>query len=395
MLLTVDTLLTGAELLRPGWIDVAGATIRAVGAGAPPGPPDHDLGAAIVVPGFVDTHVHGGGGANFSAASAEETSTAVALHRRHGTTALVASLVTAGPDELPRQVRDLAADVRAGVLAGIHLEGPWLSVHRCGAHQPALMRDPDPAEIDRVLTAGDGAIRMVTLAPERHGALAAIGQLTAAGVVAAVGHTEASYAQARSAIDAGATVATHLFNAMRPIDRREPGPVIALMEDPRVTVELITDGVHIDQAIYRHVTQSVGAQRVSLITDAMAATGMCDGRYELGPLGVQVVDGVARVAGTDTIAGSTATMDRVFRFAVEHCGRTRDDALALAVAQSSINPARALGLPSAGLAPGAAADLVVLDAGLAVSGVLHRGRWVQNGGQAPPSAHGSTASIQP
>lgn len=374
MLLAADTLLTGAELWRPGWVDVAGGTVRAIGAGAPPGAVDHEL--DLVVPGFVDTHLHGGGGANFSAASAQETATAAALHRRHGTTTLIASLVTAAPDELLRQVRGLATDVRAGVLAGIHLEGPWLSVHRCGAHQPALMRDPDPAEIDRVLTAGDGAVTMVTLAPERDGALAAIAQLTAAGVVAAVGHTEASYVQARSAIDAGATVGTHLFNAMRPIDRREPGPVIALLEDARVTVELITDGVHIDPAIYRFVTQSVGANRVSLITDAMAATGMSDGRYELGPLGVDVVDGVARVAGTDTIAGSTATMDRVFRFAVAHSGLARDEALLAAVAQSSINPARALGLPANELKAGATADLVALDQDLAVTGVLHRGAWV-------------------
>jgi N-acetylglucosamine-6-phosphate deacetylase len=374
VLLAADTLLTGAELLRPGWIDIAHGRVRAVGAGAPPGVADHELG--IVVPGFVDTHVHGGGGANFSAASAQQTAIAAALHRRHGTTTLIASLVTAAPDELLSQVGSLADDVHDGVLAGIHLEGPWLSVHRCGAHQPALMRDPDPAEIDRVLTAGDGAIAMVTLAPERPGALAAIGQLTAAGVVAAVGHTEATYGQTRSAIDAGATVGTHLFNAMRPIDRREPGPVVALLEDARVTVEVITDGVHLDPAIYRHVTQSAGGQRVSLITDAMAATGMTDGRYELGPLGVDVVDGVARVAGTDTIAGSTATMDQVFRFAVAHSGRPRDEALLLAVAQSSINPARALGLPPAGLVAGTAADLVVLDDDLAVSAVLHRGAWV-------------------
>lgn len=376
MLLTADTLLTGRELLRPGWVDVSDGVVRAVGAGPALRRADRELGAVTVVPGFVDTHVHGGGGGNFSAASHADTSTAVALHRRHGTTTLVASLVTADPAELLCQVTELAVDVRAGLLAGIHLEGPWLSIKRCGAHQPSLMRDPDPAEIDRVLEAGGGAIRMVTLAPERDGALAAIERFVERGVVAAVGHTEATYEQTRAAIAAGATVGTHLFNAMRPIHTREPGPVIALVEDARVTVELIADGVHVDPALYRHVSHSAGPDRVSLITDAMAATGMADGVYHLGPVAVDVVDGVARVAGTDTIAGSTATMDRVFRFAVAHSGLPRDEALMLAVRQASINPARALGLPCMGLVPGAAADLVVLDADLAVAGVVHQGSWV-------------------
>ena len=376
MLLTSDTLLTGRELLRPGWIEVSNGIVRAVGTGAPPRLADRDLGAVTVVPGFVDTHLHGGGGANFSSAERGETATAVAFHRRHGTTTLVASLVTASPDELLREVTGLADDVHAGLLAGIHLEGPWLSTKRCGAHQPSLMRDPDPTEVDRVLDAAGGAIRMVTLAPERDGAVAAIERFVDRGVVAAVGHTEATYAQTRMAIAAGATVGTHLFNAMRPIHTREPGPVIALVEDPRVTVEMITDGVHVDPALYRHVASSAGDDRVSLITDAMAATGMADGVYHLGPVEVDVVDGVARVAGTDTIAGSTATMDRVFRFAVTHCGLPRDEALMLAVRQASINPARALGLPCAGLLPGASADLVVLDADLAVAGVLHHGSWV-------------------
>lgn len=378
MLITADTVVTGAEVLRPGWLEVSGSRIVAVGAG-PWADADVALGAVTVVPGFVDTHVHGGGGANFTAATAEQTATAVELHRRHGTTSLVASLVTASPEDVLRQVRGLAADVRAGVIDGIHLEGPWLSTLRCGAHQPGLMRDPDPAEIAGILDAADGAVRMVTIAPERDGALTAIGQFVAAGVVAAVGHTEATYEQAVAAIDAGATVGTHLFNAMRPIDRREPGPVVALLEDDRVTVEIITDGVHVGPAIYRLVTRTAGPDRVSLITDAMAATGVSDGVYRLGPLDVQVVEGVARVAGTDTIAGSTATMDRVFRFAVAHSGLPRDDALLAAVRQASVNPARALGLPNVELVPGTFADLVVLDADLAVTGVLRRGEWVVGG----------------
>ena len=240
MLLTADTLLTGRELLRPGWIEVSGSCVEAIGAGAPPHAADRNLGAVTVVPGFVDTHVHGGGGTHFSAATRPDTATAVDFHRRHGTTTLVASLVTAPPDELLHQVTELAGDVRGGLIDGIHLEGPWLSTARCGAHEPSLMRDPDPAEIERVLAAGAGTVRMVTIAPEREGALDAIRRIAGAEVVAAVGHTDASYAQTRAAIDSGATVATHLFNAMRPINTREPGPVIALLEDPRVTVEPVS-----------------------------------------------------------------------------------------------------------------------------------------------------------
>jgi len=380
MFITAETVVTGRELLRPGWIDVDRGRLQGIGAGAPPRPVDVDLGAVTVVPGFVDIHVHGGGGGMFPTTDPAEidgaTATTVDLHRRHGTTTMIASLVSAHPVELLAQVRGMAEQVRSGLIAGIHLEGPWLSAERCGAHELSALRDPDPAELDRVFAAGNGTIRMVTLAPERTGGLAAIQRIVDAGAVAAVGHTEATYAQALAAVDAGASVATHLFNAMRPVHHREPGPVLALMEDPRVTVELITDGVHLHPALYREVCRSVGPDRVALITDAMAAAGMADGAYRLGTLAVDVINGIAKVSGTDTIAGSTATMDQVFRNAVIHSGLPREAALLAAVRESSANPARALGLPDAGLVVGAAADLVVLDAQLTVTRVLLHGSWI-------------------
>lgn len=395
MLITAETVVTGDEILRPGWLDVDPRTgrIAAVGSGRPPRAMRADagdvaLGAVSVIPGFVDMHVHGGGSGTFGV-GAEDTRTAVELHRRHGTTSMVASLVTAQPRELLDQVAFMAEQVQDGLIAGVHLEGPWLSSRRCGAHDPEALRDPDIGELSSVLRAGRGAVRMVTLAPERAGGLAAIRQLVAADVVAAVGHTDATYEQAREAIEAGATVGTHLFNAMRPVHHREPGPVIALLEDPRVTVEMITDGVHLHPALYRDVTHTVGPDRVALVTDAMAAAGMADGAYRLGILDVDVVDGVARVAGTDTIAGSTATMDHVFRFAVRSSNSDPDTALLTAVRQSSINPARALGLPDPHLTTGATADLVVLDGDLAVTGVLRQGHWVVEPDGALPLAETS------
>lgn len=374
-LVAAGTVVAADAVHRPGWIEMDADRIIGCGAGAPPRPADVEHPDAVVVPGFVDMHVHGGGGASYTDGVADEIVRASTFHRSHGTTTTLASLVTASPADLLREVAALTEATAAGVVAGIHLEGPWLSSARCGAHDAAQLREPDPTEIKAVLAAADGAIRMVTIAPELPGGDDAIRLLVDAGVVVAVGHTDASYQQAHRAVELGATVGTHLFNAMRPLHHRDPGPAMALLEDPRVTVELIADGVHVHRALLRHVIEFAGAERVALITDAMAAAGLADGSFRLGTLDVDVADHVARVRGMSTIAGSTATMDRIFRAAVDRS--TSDDALAAAVQMTATTPARTLGLTDVGsISPGLRADLVVLDADLAVHAVMASGQWL-------------------
>lgn len=356
------------EVVRPGWLETSGGRILACGGGPAPRPADVEFPDCTVVPGFIDMHVHGGGGASYT--DPQGIARAADFHLRHGTTTTLASLVTASPAELITGVRALAAATRDGTVAGIHLEGPWLSRARCGAHDPALVRAPDPAEIDAVLAAGGDAVRMVTLAPELPGADAAVRRFVDAGVVVAVGHTDATYEQTRRAIGAGATVGTHLFNAMPPLHHREPGPALALLRDPRVTCELIADGVHVHPEVVRAVIETAGPERVSAITDAIAAAGCDDGPFHLSAVPIDVVAGVARVRGTSTIAGSTATMGQVFRNVSALAG------LAAAVQTAAATPARALGLPRAGtLRAGYDANLVVLDSDLRVTAVMVRGDW--------------------
>jgi N-acetylglucosamine-6-phosphate deacetylase len=374
-LIAAGTVVLPQGVCRPGWVETDDRRIRACGVGPPPQPADLDMSDALVVPGFVEMHAHGGGGASYTDGDKADILRAATFHRYHGTTTTLASLVTATPAELLTAVRALAESTRAGTVAGIHLEGPWLSAARCGAHAPGRLRDPDPAEIDALLAAGDGAIRMVTLAPERPGSDEAIASFIDAGVVVAVGHTDATYEQTRDAVELGATVGTHLFNAMRPLHHREPGPALALLEDPRVAVELIADGVHVHPAVLRATIEAAGAERVALVTDAIAAAGLGDGEFRLGTLQIDVVERVARVRGTSTIAGSTATMDQLFATAAG-LGSDRDAALTAAVQMTSTTPATALGLDRVGsLRAGADANLVVLDRDLHVTGVMAGGDW--------------------
>ncbi|MEH0444732.1 MULTISPECIES: N-acetylglucosamine-6-phosphate deacetylase [unclassified Streptomyces] len=385
--------LTGAKVVLPtgtvpdGRVTVTGTKITSAarhgtGQDTAHGPGASDVSGALdvldvsghwLVPGFVDLHNHGGGGASFSG-SAQDVLKAIRTHRSHGTTTLVASTVTDDMDVLVRQAGLLSELAEQGDLAGIHFEGPFISPCRKGAHSEALLRDPDPAEVRKLVDAARGQARMVTLATELPGGLDSVRLLAEHGVIAAVGHTDATYEQTVVAIEAGATVATHLFNAMPPLGHRAPGPIAALLEDERVTVELINDGTHLHPAALELAFRHAGPGRVAFITDAMDAAGIGDGRYLLGPLEVEVSQGVARLVEGGSIAGSTLTQDRAFQRAVTVDRLPVEDV----VAALSANPARLLGLADrvGSLEPGKDADMVLLDDAFEVRGVMRKGVWV-------------------
>ncbi|GGS51597.1 MULTISPECIES: N-acetylglucosamine-6-phosphate deacetylase [Streptomyces] len=368
--------LAGARVVLPGGVVDGGRVVvqgSKIAAAAGEGTETLDVSGHWLVPGFVDLHNHGGGGASFSG-TAEDILTALRAHRAHGTTTLVASTVTDETDLLVRQAGLLSELAEQGEIAGIHFEGPFISPCRKGAHSEALLRHPDPAEVRKLIDAARGKAKMVTLAAELPGGIDSVRLLAEHGVIAAIGHTDATYEQTVEAIEAGATVATHLFNAMPALNHRTPGPIAALLEDERVTVELINDGVHLHPAALELAFRHAGADRVAFITDAMDAAGAGDGRYLLGPLEVDVSDGVARLVEGGSIAGSTLTLDRAFQRAVTVDRLPVEDA----VRALSATPARLLGLSDriGSLEPGKDADLVLLDADFALKGVMRQGEWV-------------------
>lgn len=368
-------IVTPDELIEYGWLRVRGEQVAEIGIGAFEGDLDVDLAGQTIVPGFVDQHCHGGGRNSFITTDPGEAFRAAQMHLAHGTTSIMASLVTGTFDDLANQIRALVPLVDQDVIFGIHLEGPWISDKFHGAHDPALVRPSTRREVGELLAIGDGRIAMVTLAPELPGAIAAIKQVVRADAVVAVGHTDASYDETRQAIDAGARVGTHVMNAMRAMRHRDPGPVVALLEDPRVTIEAICDGHHVHPAVLRLLFSEAGSGRIAMVTDAMAAAGAEDGSYQLGDLRVEVVDGVARIFGTDTIAGSTLTLDAAVRFMVL-VGKI---SLQAAIRSVSTTPAEAMGLEDRGsIEVGKRADLAVLGPDLRVRSVMVRGEWVES-----------------
>jgi N-acetylglucosamine-6-phosphate deacetylase len=387
-----DLVLHGARLLTgtdepvrtpDGWVAVAGGRVAALGHGVPPdGAEQVDVEGDWLAPGYVDVHVHGGAGGDVMALDRASRDAVRRLHARHGTTSMLASTVSRPADELRGAVSRLAEDAETAddgsaepvaKLVGIHLEGPFLSRVRRGAHQETALRPPDQAELDALLAAGRGLVRTVTVAPELPGGMELIRHLVAAGVTAAVGHTDADAATVGEAVAAGARAMTHTFNAMQPLHHRRPGAVGMAMDSEQLTCELILDLVHVDPVAARALVHAAGAHRICLVTDAMAATGMSDGTYELGGQTVEVVEGQVRVKGTSTLAGSTLTMGTAVENAVAHLGIDVPTAVAMA---TSI-PARLLpGVDVGRLHADGPADLVRLGDAAALRGVWISGHAV-------------------
>jgi N-acetylglucosamine-6-phosphate deacetylase len=329
------------------------------------------------IPGFVDVHIHGAGGRDVMEATTEALTTVTKTVARHGTTSMVATTVTASADDICRSCEGIAkyiatqhegAGPRAKVL-GIHFEGPFLSEIRRGVHPTEWLRLPSAELLDRFVDAAGGNALMLTIAPELLGAIPCIDAAIKAGLVVGIGHTDATYEQARLAMAHGAHHAVHVYNAMRPFSHRDSGVIGAVLTTPDVTAELIADNVHVEEAAMRLLLQAKSAACVILVSDGISATGMPDGKYMLGQMEVTVSGGVCRNS-EGKLAGSTLTLDRALRNVVA-LGKSFEDATRML----TLNPAGLLGLEfkKGALRAGADADILLLDEELQLSSVWIRG----------------------
>ena len=376
-------ILTPQEELLDAVILVEGGRITAIGhrdqVKIPEGAVDYVASGMTVVPGFVDVHIHGAGGHDVMEATPAALDCITSTVARHGTTSILATTVTAPVDETCKSLEGIAQYIRshehqenprlAAEILGIHLEGPFISKTRRGVHPSDSITRPSLEILDKFRAASDGLIRILTVAPEVSGALDLIRAAVTNGIVAAIGHTDADYEQARAAIQAGARHAVHFYNAMRPFSHRDPGVIGAVLTEPDVTAEIIADGIHVAGPAIQVLLGTKGFDTVLLASDGTAATGMPDGNFRLGNFEVTVKDGVCRNS-EGKLAGSTLTLDRALRYIVA-LGVPLIDALRMA----TILPARRLGLAGKKgiIAIGADSDLVVLTPDLRVAGVMTRG----------------------
>lgn len=382
-----DRALTPLEEIRDAVVLLEDRRITAVGhrdsISVPKGSREIKARGRTIVPGFVDVHIHGAGGRDVMEAEPSALDTVALTVARFGTTSLVATTVTAAVDLTCRSLESIARYLRvqssrdfadpAAEFLGIHLEGPFISHARRGVQPEEWIARPSVPVLRQFLDASNGCVRILTLAPEAPGALEVIDAARSAGLVVALGHTDATYQQALAAIERGASHAVHVFNAMRPLSHRETGVLGAVLTEPDLTAELIADGVHVDPPAMRLLFAAKGVSRVILVSDATAATAMPDGTYRLGMIEVTVTGGVCRSA-QGRLAGSTLTLDRALRNVV-----ALGVPLADAVRMLTLNPARLLGLEltKGVLAPGADADLLLLNEELQVTGVMTRGTELQ------------------
>jgi N-acetylglucosamine-6-phosphate deacetylase len=331
----------------------------------------------IAAPGFIDVHIHGAGGHDVMEGTESALKTVARTLAAHGTTSFVATTVTASPDSICRSAEGIASyicrqhqsdDARADIL-GIHFEGPFLSPVRRGVHPTEFLKLPSAELLEKFIGAAKGNARILTIAPELLGAIPCIDAAHKAGLVVAIGHTDATYEQARAAIARGAHHAVHVYNAMRPFSHRDSGVIGAVLTTPEVTAELIADGVHVDETAMRLLLQAKGAGGVILVSDGISATGMPDGKYTLGTFEVTVGGGVCRNA-EGKLAGSTLTLDRALRNIV-NLGASLSDALRML----TLNPATLLGIEfkKGSLRPGADADILLLNEALNITQFWTRG----------------------
>jgi len=369
-----DEIFNAGILMRDGVIDAVGPRDSV---DLPSGAREISATDKTAVPGFIDVHIHGAGGHDVMEGTAEALTAIARTVARHGTTSFLATTVTAGTKQTCRSVEGIgkficeqfSAQQPQAEILGIHFEGPFISAARRGVHPAEQIKPPSAEILEEFLQAASGRARILTLAPELFGAMACISAARKGGLIVALGHTDATYEQARAAIALGAKHAVHVYNAMRPFSHRDSGVIGAVLTSPEVTAELIADGVHVDEAAMRLLLQAKGPERVILVSDGISATGMPDGKYTLGTFEVTVSGGVCRNA-EGKLAGSTLTLDRALRNVV-----TLGTPLADAVRMLTLNPATLLGIEfkKGSLRTGADADIVLMDQALRVTNVWTRG----------------------